>query len=410
MLACALAAVALAGALFHLAEGAAAEAHERHLRAVASHRGASRPARALKGRFPYYHTSDEIREEAQRLAGACGGRMSLRTVHDPNVSIDVVRMRAKDASPSNRVFLMFGEHSRELIGPESGLYFLQMLCGEAPGEPSASADAVEAALKNSEFEVVLNGNPRSRLRVEDGEFCVRTNPDGVDLNRNWDERWEPTSATYANANPGPAPFSEPETRIFRQLVTDYKPTTFLTVHSGTRGLYMPWAYDTSASVASRNKQDMMEVLRDLDSGYCECPYGAAGKEVGYSCPGTCLDWVYDKLKTPYSFAFEIYTSPENDKSLRTRWDKVKNGGFALMQRGETLAHSHFAELFTGQHASDFVLTGSSGNKAREDPSSCFRLFNPDTKERYDSTVKNWASAYLDLSERIVAHMRRNATA
>jgi len=34
--------------------------------------------------------------------------------------------------------------------------------------------------------------------------------------------------------------------------------------------------------------------------------GAAGKQVGYLCPGTCLDYIYDKLGAKYSFAFEIY--------------------------------------------------------------------------------------------------------
>lgn len=28
--------------------------------------------------------------------------------------------------------------------------------------------------------------------------------------------------------------------------------------------------------------------------------------VGYLCPGTCLDYAYQKLNVPYSFAFEIY--------------------------------------------------------------------------------------------------------
>ena len=44
----------------------------------------------------------------------------------------------------------------------------------------------------------------------------------------------------------------------------------------------------------------------MNSKYCNCPAGAAGKEVGYLCPGTCLDYAYDTLKVPYSFAWEIY--------------------------------------------------------------------------------------------------------
>ena len=54
----------------------------------------------------------------------------------------------------------------------------------------------------------------------------------------------------------------------------------------------------------------MSMLRELDEEYCQCPFGAAGREVGYSCPGTCLDYVYDELNTSYAFAFEIYVGQD----------------------------------------------------------------------------------------------------
>ena len=72
---------------------------------------------------------------------------------------------------------------------------------------------------------------------------------------------------------------------------------------------MPWAYDME-HLAQRNNKAMMSMLRDLDEEYCQCPFGAAGREVGYSCPGTCLDYVYDELNTSYAFAFEIYVGQD----------------------------------------------------------------------------------------------------
>ena len=44
---------------------------------------------------------------------------------------------------------------------------------------------------------------------------------------------------------------------------------------------MPWAYDME-HLAQRNQPAMMEILRTVDKGHCECPFGAAGKEVGPS--------------------------------------------------------------------------------------------------------------------------------
>merc|ERR1719343_1840152 len=266
---------------------------------------------------PFYHSSDDIDGELTALASRCPG-MSLRTVQGTGDdgeqrSITVVDIKAPGSQPVNKNFLLFGEHARELISPESGLHFVKTLCGET-GQ-SAKAKKV---LENSEFQIVVNGNPGSRKKVEQGDFCLRVNPAGVDLNRNWDEEWQAGAVLNAkDTNPGPRPFSEPETRAFKKLVQDFRPTTFLTIHSGTKGMYMPWAYDME-HLAGRNQQEMMEILKALDKDHCECPFGAAGREVGYSCPGTCLDWVYDRLQTPYAFAFEIYTNPILSDMLKER--------------------------------------------------------------------------------------------
>merc|ERR1719343_1001239 len=94
---------------------------------------------------------------------------------------------------------------------------------------------------------------------------------------------------------------------------------------------------------------MMNVLKDVDATHCECPFGAAGKEVGYPCPGTSVDWVYDKLGAQYSFAFEIWGSPAESKSLKERWRiKMESGGASLLQMGAHLGHTHFSDLFSNR--------------------------------------------------------------
>ena len=55
-----------------------------------------------------------------------------------------------------------------------------------------------------------------------------------------------------------------------------------------------------------NENRMMNVLSELNPKHCNCNAGAAGREVGYLCPGTCLDYAYDTMKVPYVFAWEIY--------------------------------------------------------------------------------------------------------
>merc|ERR1719162_26367 len=110
--------------------------------------------------------------------------------------------------------------------------------------------------------------------------------------------------------------------------------------------------------ATTNAKSMLEVLTALDKDHCQCPFGAAGAEVGYPCPGTCLDYAYAKLNTPFAFAFEIYVRGGNE-GLKQRWQQKMNaGGTALLEQGSGLGHDHFRDFFD-KHSSDFVGNSSS---------------------------------------------------
>lgn len=358
--------------------------------------------RTLKALLPYYHTSDELHQEASQLVSTCNGAASIRTVHEGDVAIDVVSVKAQQPVPAaNRILLLFGEHSRELISPESGLHFLRVLCGNVP--VPAGAPDLASTLRNTEFALVLNANPRSRRKVEQGDWCLRENPNGVDLNRNWDIAWSGGGDSHQQTFPGSKPFSEPETRLLKQLVMEYAPTTFLCVHSGTLGMYMPWAYD-SKHLADRNQQEMMKLLKDIDSEHCHCPWGAAGKEVGYDCPGTSVDWVFAKTNASFAYAWEIYVG-DGQTGLRERWQqKLQEGGQALLEGGAHLAHEHFHDVFH-QHPSDFVHhKHRKGDIALSETGSehgdwCLSHFNPTEQQKYEAEIENWSAAYLKMAAR-----------
>lgn len=68
---------------------------------------------------------------------------------------------------------------------------------------------------------------------------------------------------------------------------------------------------------------MYNIMSEINDEYCvDCSVGAAGKEVGYLCPGTSLDYVYENLETPYAFAVEIF---ENSIDVEEEL-KAVNGG------------------------------------------------------------------------------------
>jgi hypothetical protein len=135
-----------------------------------------------------------------------------------------------------RAYLLFGEHPRELISPESGLHFLRDLCSN----PSTQEN--QRILSNYEIRMIVNANPLSREKVEQGSYCLRENENGVDLNRNYDAHWEQIKDDFKQVSSGPSPFSEPETKAIRDSLKNFQADLFLSVHSGTLGMYTPHAY------------------------------------------------------------------------------------------------------------------------------------------------------------------------
>mmetsp|Transcript_106902 Transcript_106902/g.190006 ORF Transcript_106902/g.190006 Transcript_106902/m.190006 type:complete len:393 (-) Transcript_106902:121-1299(-) len=354
----------------------------------------------LKADYPYYHTSAEIESETARLLQACGESAKTNSSTANNVTITEVRIKTPGSNPKNRVSIVFGEHSRELISPETGLMLFKMLCGDIESKKELAVEA----LKSSEFQLVLNANPRSRLKVEEGDYCLRANPAGVDLNRNWDEKWTLNKhAESSDQYPGSAPFSEPETQALKSLITDFRPTTFLSVHSGTLGMYMPWAYD-SQHLAVRNRSEMLSVLFQVDGDHCQCPFGAAGLEVGYDCPGTSFDWVYDHLNVPFSFAWEIYANPLQVESLKQRWTEEKDErGLLLLQ--ENLGSEELAKLYKGHHSDFLSLAQQEAKLTTSD--SCFSTFNPGTQKDFEESVDNWATSYLRMATETAKYLKRS---
>jgi hypothetical protein len=183
----------------------------------------------------WYHSTQEIYAHFEKLQSNC----TLATVtierYGTNPVIPTITFTGKAAPGAKEIgMILFGEHARELISPETAVRMGDDLCGAHP-ETRALAEKV---LRHTVFHFIPVGNPLGRAAVEAGDFCKRENENNVDLNRNWDDHWENGDNDWGDTAPGDAPFSEPETRSFRDIVVKYKPTTFITVHSGTLGMYV----------------------------------------------------------------------------------------------------------------------------------------------------------------------------
>jgi len=122
-----------------------------------------------------------------------------------------------------------------LIGVENSFHFIKNLCDKK------ETNEVKSLLKKNIIRIIVNANPNKRIEVEKGDYCVRENPNNVDLNRNWDFYWG-NKIELAEEMPGRKPFSEIETLFIKDSVEKFKPKLFLTVHSGEYSLFHPYAY------------------------------------------------------------------------------------------------------------------------------------------------------------------------
>ena len=315
--------------------------------------------------YPFYHSTEYIRSAVEKLKHTCAAPISVQShsCGDHNCQIDVVDI-GHSSSSMFKVFYLFGEHARELVSPETALGLMNDLCSPNP------TSVTKSALTKTVFRIIPNGNPGSRKIVESGQYCLRSNPRGVDLNRNWDASWRPEPVVDDDqVNPGPRPFSEIETQIFKSAIVEFEPSVFASIHSGTLGMYMPWAFGGEQEGVTRpvrNADKMGHVLQELDAKFCQCPAGGAQKEVGYASPGTCLDWVHSHTRTQFSYAFEIFTG-YGVGGLRERYKR---------QQSSLRPQTSLLEL---------------------DQDNCFTQFNPETEEVLKRTVSNWSNALIELA-------------
>jgi len=145
-------------------------------------------------------------------------------------------------------------------------------------------------------------------------------------------------------------------------------------------------------------------LEILAPRYCECPYGNAAKELGYVCPGTCLDYMYDKLNVQFSYAFEIYVPGhplpkahmDNSASLLSENQNSKN-----KKRKTTF----FTEMGAQKRSqTETMRPPAEGTKEW----SCFMTFNPPHREEYLATIEHWSRACLSAFSSIL-QLRQQVT-
>lgn len=366
--------------------------------------------------FPdFYKTTEQTYVELKRHKAKSDVDMDIQSHNQDGVvvlsvkysraesdSVNNLRFKSKSLEPSDdekrpkeKIMFLFGEHAREFVSVEAALRLSAALTNH--DEDEELNELGREVLETYDVVSIPVANPLGRAKAESGEFCYRDNANGVDLNRNWDSHWD-GSMSAGNTNSGSEPFSESETKILRDVMTETNPHIFMTVHSGTLGMYTPFAYSTSIPTGPE-ESEMLSMILPLDEESCQCPMGAAGKEVGYLCPGTCLDYAYDVLKVPYAFAFEIYGNEEERAKCKAAFEKQK---MRFKSEGSYMKDFvSFLEMETTHSCflQDRMET-STQHLSRMSEEECFSFFNPTSESELRDVTGNWVRVFLKLALKV----------
>jgi len=140
---------------------------------------------------------------------------------------------------------------------------------------------------------------KNRRNNGDGTF-------GVDLNRNYGKFWGfddigSSSLTNEQTYRGPAPFSEPETRLMKLFTEQHQFVYALNNHSFSNVLIYPYGNEENAQCPDSSS------FRNLSEAMCSENhffYGTVPETIYYTGNGGSDDWMYgDTLTKPKIFAF-----------------------------------------------------------------------------------------------------------
>jgi len=184
-------------------------------------------------------------------------------------------------------------------------------------------DANEAAVpENLTVHIIPNLNPDGLFIAtnQEGRFTVadipdvdihsagigRFNANDVDLNRNFDCRWTPTSTWRgAEVSGGTSPLSEPEAVVLRDYVFDIDPVAAVFWHSRANNVY---GSECGEGVAA-DTFTLMETYARA-AGYGEVPVFDA-----YPITGAAEDWLASLGIPTISVELETRTSSEHQRNL-----------------------------------------------------------------------------------------------
>jgi hypothetical protein len=252
-------------------------------------------------------------------------------------------------------------HPTELANPE----LLLRWATKTAAAYGTDADAT-ALLDGREIDMVPIVNVDGHASVEEGyatgEHSLQSKrknnhePDGIDLNRNFDFRWDgdgsspdPKSSRYR----GTSPASEPETQAVQRFLQRVKPSVFIDWHSPGKDILYPWGWTTEPAPRHDELKAVAEQFGHV-SGY------TPEQAIDYSnTNGTTEDFAYGRVG---ALAFTVETGPTS-RQTQAMYERSWKDAAPIMDYAATIADAP-GERAMGPSTSHVAAGATTGLLAR----------------------------------------------
>lgn len=223
-----------------------------------------------------YYTVDALNLIADSLAQNFPNICALYQIGTSSAAHPMFALKISDNVTADEIEpeVMFdgGIHGDEIGGPENLIRFARDLCVQY-GTDQTITQAVDSA----EIWIIYCLNPYGR------ENMTRYNASGVDINRDCGYMWNASGSSNGV-------FSEPETKILRNMLTSHQMVLHISYHSGTEYISFPWSYRPDLTPDHDNHNFLAQQYA-LNSGYDNIPYGP-GYSGMYAINGSTKDFGY----------------------------------------------------------------------------------------------------------------------
>jgi len=279
-----------------------------------------------------YPVWEEVLNQVKRIEANHSELVSVQTIGRSlkGKPIQRVSVSANPNSKGPLVWIVCGLHAKEWVSPLFCVHILNGLIQDLPSESElqkVTFQVVPIANPDS-YAFGMSGHLENRLKRKNMADSGCSDPlhNGVDLNRNFPIGFNlslrdctPVRGTRevfcgcSNTYGGRQPFSEPETTVLRDALTNEPPWLFIDVHTSFGAWMTPPVSRPSRHSEHKDAWNIKFVADFLERSF-NVSYKSGEASIVYweMVGGTMVDWVYEGLGVVRTYILELISGCKGD--------------------------------------------------------------------------------------------------